>query len=38
MKSILIIGALSDIGIAIAKKFAVEGYEIHLASRNSKTG
>ena len=35
MKSILIIGALSDIGIAIAKKFAVEGYEIHLASRNS---
>ena len=33
-KSILIIGGTSDIGIAVAKKFALNGYNIFLAARN----
>ena len=33
-KSILIIGGTSDIGIAIAKKFASHDYNIFLAARN----
>ena len=33
-KTVLILGAKSDIGIAIAKKFALEGYDIQLAGRN----
>lgn len=33
-KSILIIGATSDIAIAIAHKFAAEGYDLQLAARN----
>lgn len=34
-KTILIIGAKSDIALAVAKKFATEGYDIQLAARNS---
>ena len=34
-KTILIIGAKSDIAFAVAKKFASEGYNLQLASRNS---
>lgn len=34
-KTILIIGAKSDIAVAVAKKFASEGYNIQLAARNS---
>lgn len=34
IKTILILGAKSDIGIAIARKFALEGYNIQLAGRN----
>lgn len=33
-KKILILGAKSDIGIAIANKFALEGYDIQLAGRD----
>jgi decaprenylphospho-beta-D-erythro-pentofuranosid-2-ulose 2-reductase len=33
-KTVLILGAKSDIGIAIARKFALEGYDIQLAGRN----
>ncbi|WP_428329463.1 SDR family oxidoreductase [Mucilaginibacter sp.] len=33
MKTVLILGATSDIGIAIAKKFAAERYDIQLAAR-----
>ena len=33
-KTVLVLGAKSDIGIAIAKKFASEGYNIQLAGRN----
>ena len=32
---ILLLGASSDIGINIAKKFAEEGFDIQLAGRNS---
>jgi len=34
METVLILGASSDIGIAIAKKFAAEKYNIQLAARN----
>lgn len=34
MKSVLVIGGNSDIGFAIAKAFAENDYDIHLASRN----
>jgi decaprenylphospho-beta-D-erythro-pentofuranosid-2-ulose 2-reductase len=34
METVLILGATSDIGIAIAKKFAAEKYDIQLAARN----
>lgn len=34
-KTILVIGAKSDIAIAVANKFASEGYNIQLAARNS---
>ena len=34
-KTILIIGAKSDIAIAVAHKFASEGYNLQLAARNS---
>ena len=33
-KSILIIGATSDIGIETAKQFALNGYDLHLVARN----
>ena len=33
-KSILIIGATSDIGIETAKQFALNGYDLHLVGRN----
>jgi len=33
METVLILGATSDIGIAIAKKFAANGYNIQLAAR-----
>ena len=33
-KSILILGAKSDIGIAIAHRFAKEGFDVLLAARN----
>jgi len=35
MSTVLILGATSDIGVAIAKKFASEKYGVQLASRNS---
>ena len=35
MKSILIIGAKSDIAKAIARKYAKEGYHLYLSARNS---
>ena len=34
-KTILIIGAKSDIAVAVAYKFASEGYNLQLAARNS---
>ena len=34
-KTILIIGAKSDIAVAVACKFASEGYSLQLAARNS---
>jgi short-subunit dehydrogenase len=34
MPTVLILGATSDIGFAIAKKFASEKYDVQLASRN----
>ena len=34
-KTILIIGAKSDIALAVAKKFASKGYDLQLAARNS---
>ncbi|MGZ3882522.1 MAG: SDR family NAD(P)-dependent oxidoreductase, partial [Flavisolibacter sp.] len=34
MPNVLILGATSDIGFAIAKKFASEDYAVQLASRN----
>lgn len=34
MPTILILGATSDMGIAIAKKFAAAGYNVQLAARN----
>ena len=36
-KSILILGGRSDIGIAVAFRFAKEGYDIQLAGRDAKT-
>lgn len=33
METVLVLGATSDIGIAIAKKFAAAGYDIQLAAR-----
>lgn len=36
-KTILILGAKSDIGIAVARIFAQNGFDVYLASRNSKT-
>lgn len=36
MSTILILGATSDIGFAIAKKFASEGYDVQLAGRNEE--
>lgn len=36
-KTILIIGAKSDIAVAAAHKFASEGYNLQLAARNSST-
>lgn len=33
-KNVLILGAKSDIGIAVARKFALEGYDIQLAGKN----
>jgi decaprenylphospho-beta-D-erythro-pentofuranosid-2-ulose 2-reductase len=34
METVLVLGATSDIGIAIAKKFASQKYNIQLAARN----
>ena len=36
-KTLLVLGAKSDIGIAVAHKFAKEGYDIQLAGRNAET-
>ncbi len=36
-KSLLVLGAKSDIGIAIAHRFAKEGFDVQLAARNSNT-
>lgn len=36
-KTLLLLGAKSDIGIAIAHKFAKEGFNIQLAARNAET-
>ncbi len=36
-KSLLVLGAKSDIGIAIAHRFAEEGCDVQLAARNSNT-
>src|SRR3982750_4134798 len=33
MPTVLILGATSDMGYAIAKKFAAEGYDVQLAAR-----
>src|SRR5882757_1575970 len=35
MPTVLILGASSDMAVAIAKKFAAEKYDIQLAARNS---
>ena len=35
--TLLVMGAKSDIGIAVAHRFAKEGYDIQLAARDSKT-
>tara|TARA_Y100000991_G_C21945211_1_gene337153 strand:- start:654 stop:1391 length:738 start_codon:yes stop_codon:yes gene_type:complete len=35
-KTLLLLGAKSDIGLAIAHRFASEGFDIQLAGRNSK--
>jgi len=37
MPTVLILGATSDMGYAIAKKFAAEGYDIQLAARKPET-
>jgi short-subunit dehydrogenase len=34
MPTVLLLGATSDIGFAIAKKFASQGYDVQLAARN----
>lgn len=36
MPTVLILGATSDMGYAIAKKFAAEGYDVQLAARNAE--
>ena len=36
-KTVLLIGAKSDIALAVAHKFAQEGYEIQLAARNTES-
>jgi decaprenylphospho-beta-D-erythro-pentofuranosid-2-ulose 2-reductase len=35
MPTVLILGAASDMAVAIAKKFASEGYQVQLAARNT---
>ena len=35
-ETLLILGAKSDIGIALAHRFAKEGFDIQLAARNSE--
>src|SRR5687768_5078345 len=35
MPTVLILGATSDMGYAIAKRFAAEGYDVQLAARNA---
>ncbi|MBA2745544.1 MAG: short-chain dehydrogenase, partial [Flavisolibacter sp.] len=35
MPTILLLGATSDMGFAIAKKFASEKFDVQLAARNS---
>ena len=35
-KTLLLLGGKSDIGLAIAHRFASEGFDIQLAGRNSK--
>ena len=35
--TLLVLGAKSDIGIALAHRFAKEGYDVQLAARNSNT-
>lgn len=36
MPTVLLLGAASDMAVAIAKKFAAEGYSIQLAARNAE--
>ena len=36
MSYVLIIGATSDMGKAIAREFAQQGYDLYLAARNSE--
>lgn len=36
MPTLLVLGATSDMAVAIAKKFAANGYDIQLAARNSE--
>jgi short-subunit dehydrogenase len=36
MPTVLILGATSDMGYAIAKKFAAEGFDVQLAARNPR--
>jgi short-subunit dehydrogenase len=36
MPTVLLLGATSDIGFAIAKKFASKGYDVQLAARNGE--
>src|SRR5215218_5234282 len=37
MPTVLILGATSDMGYAIAKKFAAEGYNVQLAARKPES-
>jgi len=36
MPTVLILGAASDMAVAIAKKFASKGYAVQLAARNAQ--
>ena len=36
-ETLLVLGARSDIGIALAHRFAKEGFDIQLAARNSES-